>query len=278
MTGAVSETSPYMPQPADILRVEPLTATETLYALNLSNGRCLGAMPGQFVELSLLGIGEAPFSIASAPDRGSGFELVIRKVGNVTRAVHKLKAGDQVGIRGPFGNPFPIEEVRGKDILFAAGGLGLVPLRSFIQYVLRHRSDYGDVTILFGARTPAERLFVDELSQWAARPHTRFAETVDRPAPGWTGHVGVITTLFPGLVIDPKRTWCVVVGPPVMYKFVILEARAKGIPNDRIFLSLERHMKCGLGKCGHCQINHFYVCRDGPVFRYSDIVDLKEAL
>lgn len=278
MIPAISELSPYMPQWAEIASIEPLTATENLYALNLMSGKPLGHLPGQFVELSLMGIGEAPISVSSAPAANGIFELGIRKVGNVTSAVHKLRPGDRVGIRGPFGTHFPIEECRGKDLLFIAGGIGLVPLRSFIQFVLDHRSDYGAVTVLFGAKTPAERLFVNELDQWAGRSDIRYLETVDRPAPEWKGHVGVITTLFPEIVIDPKKTWCIVVGPPIMYKFTILEARAKGIPNNQIFLSLERHMKCGLGKCGHCQINNVYVCQDGPVFRYSDIVELKEAL
>ena len=189
-----------------------------------------------------------------------------------------LKAGDKVGVRGPFGTHFPVDEAKGKDILFVAGGIGLVPLRSFIQFVLDHRNDYGEVTILFGARNPSERLFLDELEQWATRGDIRYLDTVDRPDPNWNGHVGVITTLFPKIEVDPSRTYCIVVGPPVMYRFVILEAKARGIPDTQIFLSLERRMKCGVGKCGHCQINHLYVCQDGPVFKYSDIFYLKEAI
>jgi NAD(P)H-flavin reductase len=225
-----------------------------------------------------MGIGEAPISVSSPPRQNGAFELAIRKVGNLTNAVHLLKAGDKVGIRGPFGTHFPVEEAKGRDILIVAGGIGLVPLRSFIHFVLEHRNEYGEVTILFGARNPSERLFLNELEQWATRKDIKYLDTVDRPDPNWNGQVGVITTLFPEIDVDPSRTYCVVVGPPVMYRFVILEAKAKGIPDTQIFFSLERRMKCGVGKCGHCQINHLYVCQDGPVFRYADIFHLKEAL
>ena len=278
MSHAIAETSPYVPQWAEISRIEQLTATEKLFELSLLNGKPLGHKPGQFIELSLLGIGEAPISISSAPSEKNTFELAIRKVGNVTSAVQNIKPGDRVGIRGPFGTCFPVEECRGKNILFVAGGIGLVPTRAFIHYVLDHRNEYNDITILFGARNPGERLFLKELEAWRERPDVQYLESVDRPDPNWTGNVGVITTLFPKIQVDPAETYCIVVGPPVMYRFVILEARAKGIPDTQMFVSLERRMKCGLGKCGHCQINNLYVCQDGPVFRYSDISDLKEAL
>ncbi|UCF90845.1 MAG: FAD/NAD(P)-binding protein [Desulfobacterales bacterium] len=274
----LADISPYLPQWAEISRIQKLTESERLFEMHLADGEPLGHKPGQFIELSLLGIGEAPISISSPPGVENSFELAVRKVGNLTSAMHRLKVGDRVGIRGPFGTHFPVDETQGKDILFVAGGIGLVPLRSFIKFVLEHRRDYGEVTILFGARNPSEQLFLDELEDWRRRDDLRYLESVDRPDPNWTGHVGVITTLFPYIHVDPSKTYCVVVGPPVMYRFVIVEAKAKGIPDTHIFLSLERRMKCGLGKCGHCQINHLYVCQDGPVFRYSDIFDLEEAL
>jgi len=278
MKQTLPEVSPYIPIWAEISRIENLTASEKLFEIHLLNGASLGHMPGQFVELSVIGIGEAPISVSSAPREDSSFELAIRKVGNLTSAVHSLKVGDRVGIRGPFGTHFPVEETKGKDLLFVAGGIGLVPLRSFIHFVFEHRNEYGDVTILFGARNPSERLFLNELDQWKSREDIKYLDTVDRPDPNWKGHIGVITTLFPEIDIDPAKTYCIVVGPPVMYRFVILEAKAKGIRDRQIFLSLERRMKCGLGKCGHCQINHLYVCQDGPVFRYTDIFALEEAL
>ena len=272
------DVSPYLPSWAEISGIEKLTESEKLFELHLENGKPLGHKPGQFVEVSIMGVGEAPISISSPPGKKSSFELAIRNVGNVTTAMHRLKLGDKVGIRGPFGTHFPVEETKGKDVLFVAGGIGLVPLRSFIKFVLEHRPEYGKITVLFGARNPSEQLFLGELEQWKSRDDLSYLETVDRADPDWKGHVGVITTLFPKVQVDPSNTYCIVVGPPVMYRFVIMEAKAKGIPDTQIFLSLERRMKCGLGKCGHCQINHLYVCQDGPVFRYSDIFDVKEAL
>lgn len=278
MIHPVPEASPYLPGWAEISRIETLTESEKLFELHRLDGRPLDHQPGQFVELSVMGIGEAPISVSSPPSTGDSFELAIRRVGNVTSAAHRLNVGDRVGIRGPFGTHFPIEETKGKDLLFVAGGIGLVPLRSFIKYVLEHRSDYGDAILLFGARNPAERLFLSELRAWKQRTDLRCLETVDRPDAAWKGHVGVITALFPKIQADPAKVFCIAVGPPVMYRFVILEAKGKGIPDDRIFLSLERRMKCGLGKCGHCQIHHLFACQDGPVFRYSDISELREAL
>ncbi len=278
MKEEIREASPYLPRLAEITRIEELTASEKLFEIHLLSGEPLGHKPGQFVELSVVGVGEAPISISSAPGDNGAFELAIRKVGSLTTAIHNLGIGSKVGIRGPFGSHFPVEETKGKDILFVAGGIGLVPLRSFIHLTLNHREDYGEIIILFGARNPSERLFLDELEGWKSREDIRYLDTVDRGDPDWPGNVGVITTLFPKIHIDPSRTYCIVVGPPVMYRFVILEAKAKGVPDRQIFLSLERRMKCGVGKCGHCQINHLYVCQDGPVFRFTDISGVEEAL
>jgi len=196
----------------------------------------------------------------------------------VTGALHRMEAGATVGIRGPFGRGFPVDEIKGKDVLFVGGGIGLVPLRSLINYVLDNRQDYGRIIIFFGARSPKERLFTAELEQWKNRKDAEFFETVDRGDDSWNGNVGVITTLFPKVDIDPKNMYAVIVGPPIMYRFAILEALSKGITEDKIIVSLERRMKCGLGKCGHCQIQHLYCCKDGPVFKYSEIKGIKEAI
>ncbi len=276
-TEAVSN-SIYLPEPATVVKVEQMTDTEKLFELKLNSGRELGHQPGQFITISVMGIGEAPISVSSSPTKKGGFELVVRQVGRLTGALHRLTAGSHVGIRGPFGTNFPIEEAKGKDVLFVGGGIGLVPLRSFINHVLDHRDDYGRVMILFGSRNPAERLFRDELDEWAKRDDVEFLETVDRADDSWKGNVGVITTLFPKLEFEPDRTVCTIVGPPVMYKFVLLELDEQKVPHENMFLSLERRMKCGVGKCGHCQIQDLYACKDGPVFRYSDISDYREAI
>jgi len=269
----------YQPDIAQIVRIKRLTEREKLFELSFINGRKrLGHLPGQFVELSVFGVGEAPISVSSSPTRGNNFELVVRRVGNVTEALHRMKVGDKVGIRGPFGNHFPIEESEGKDLLFVAGGIGLVPLRSFIYYALDNRYKYGRMIIFFGCKTAEEQLFTDELKEWEKHKDVELVQTIDKPCPGWKGNVGVITTCFPKVEIDAEKTVCLIVGPPVMYKFCLMEAKSRGIPDDNIIFSLERRMKCGVGKCGHCQINGVYVCQDGPVFRYSQIRDLKEAI
>ncbi|OQA24151.1 MAG: Anaerobic sulfite reductase subunit B [Verrucomicrobia bacterium ADurb.Bin345] len=269
----------YLPEPADVLKASPMTALEMFFEFRLASGRELGHMPGQFVEVSIPGIGEAPISISSSPTQKGSFQMVVRKVGNVSGAMHALSAGRQVGIRGPFGTHFPVDgEMKGKDILFICGGIGLVPVRSAINYVLDHRDDYGHVTILFGTKTPADRLFTDEMQRWASAKDVTFMETVDRGDDAWKGNVGVITTLIPKVRLDPARTVAVVCGPPIMYKFVILELDKVGLKADRMYVSLERHMKCGVGKCGHCQVNGLYACQDGAVFKYSDIASVREAI
>ncbi|MBN1411568.1 MAG: FAD/NAD(P)-binding protein [Spirochaetales bacterium] len=269
----------YLPEPATLLEVKPFTEMETYYRIKLDSGRPLGHKPGQFAEISLAGIGEAPISISSSPVKTDHFEMVIRNVGNLTRALRTLKDGDRVGIRGPFGTSFPVNDVmKGKDLLYICGGMGLVPMRSVIQYTLDHRDDYGEITICYGTKSPSERLFTDELENWGKRKDIAFLETVDRGDDSWKGNVGVITKLMPGISIDPHKTVALVCGPPIMYKFVLLELRKMEMSNENIYMSLERHMKCGVGKCGHCQINGLYACQDGPVFKYSEIADVKEAI
>jgi NAD(P)H-flavin reductase len=269
----------YLPEPATITRMEPMTEHETFFHFRLDSGAELGHMPGQFAQISVPGIGEAPISVSSSPTCTGGFEMVVRNTGNVTAALHGMAVGDKIGVRGPFGTTFPVDgEMKGRDLVFICGGIGLVPVRSAINYVLENRADYGDVTILFGARSPAERLFVDELAAWNGSDGVTFVETVDRGGDDWEGHVGVITTIMPEVQFDPENTLAIVCGPPIMYKFVIMELYKNAMPAENIYVSLERHMKCGVGKCGHCQINGIYVCQDGPVFRYADVEDVREAI
>jgi sulfite reductase subunit B len=278
-TDVMEDDGLYLPTLARITSVRPMTNLEKLFNLELPEGVSLGHRPGQFVEVSILGVGEAPISISSSPSRSNGnFELCVRRVGDVTNAMHKLEAGAMVGIRGPFGRGFPYEKFRGKDVLFAPGGLGLAPLRSLINQVLDERPTFGRVIILYGARNPSEMLFKEELQEWAGRGDLELHVTVDRGDENWKGNVGVITTLFRKVSINPRNTVAITCGPPVMYRFVLMELLGKGISNGNVYLSLERHMKCGVGKCGHCQINNVYACQSGPVFPYSEIMGLEEAL
>lgn len=268
----------YEPEVARIAAVEDLTSTEKLFTVELPSRKDFSYKPGQFVEVSVFGVGEAPISISSAPMGEPRFELCVRKIGNVTNALHGRKVGDLIGIRGPFGRGFDLKDFRGKDVLFIAGGLGLAPLRSLIWSVLNSRKQFGQVFILYGARRPQELLFRRELEMWEKREDLRYLVTVDVADETWKGNVGVITTLIPQVDFNPKRTRAVIVGPPIMYRFVIKALKERGMPDENIWMSLERKMKCGLGKCGHCQMNHIYVCQDGPVFRYDEIREVQEAI
>ncbi|HVO40781.1 MAG TPA: FAD/NAD(P)-binding protein [Spirochaetia bacterium] len=270
----------YVPEIAELVRVEKMTALETLFEVRLPGGRDLGHQPGQFVQVSLFGIGEAPISISSSPLARGSFDLVVREVGNLTSALHRLNKGDRLGIRGPFGKGFDVEGLAGKDVIFVAGGIGLFPLRSLITTLIHQstREKFGRVIVLYGVKSPAEFTFNAERAAWEKRGDLEYHVTVDRATAGWTGHVGVITTLIPGLTLNLANTVAVICGPPVMYKFAILALRSKGLRDEQIFVSLERKMKCGVGKCGHCQINNVYVCQEGPVFNYGAIKDLKEAI
>ncbi len=266
--------------PATVTRIEKQTPKEKLFEITLDNGRDLGHKPGQFVEISILGIGEAPISITSSPTKKGSFEICVRAIGNVTNALHNMKIGDKIGIRGPFGNGFDTDFLRGKDLLFIGGGLGIVPLCSLINYVFDNRDDFGKTTILYGCKEPCELLYSVEVAQWRRRKDVQHYLTVDKCPDGecWEGNIGVLPTLIPNVHFDVKKTYAVVVGPPIMYRFVISSLKEKGVPDDHIILSLERHMKCGVGKCGHCQINRSYVCQDGPVFNYAELKDLPEAI
>ncbi|OQW94735.1 MAG: oxidoreductase [Verrucomicrobia bacterium A1] len=269
----------YLPEPATVVRSEAVTKMERFLEFKLDSGRPLGHMPGQFAEVSLPGIGEAPISISSAPAKDGSFQMVVRRAGNVSGAMHGLNPGDRVGIRGPFGTHFPVEDqMQGKNVLFVCGGIGLVPVRSAIQYVLERRKEYGHVMILVGMKTPADRLFVDELAVWRKARNVTLLQTVDRRDESWSGPEGVITTLMPLVKFDPANTVALICGPPIMYKFVIVELGKMKLADDRIYLSLERRMKCGVGKCGHCQVNGLYCCQDGPVFPFSDLNDVEEAI
>ena len=278
MERAVLLKSPYLNFEGKIMEVRMMTDEERYYKIMLKGGKLLDHEPGQFVMVAIPGVGEAPFSVSSSPSQVGYFELVIRKVGMFTSAMHKLEEGDVVGIRGPLGNGFPIHILEGNDLIFVAGGLGIIPLRSIINYVVDNRRDFGKVSILLGCRSPNNMLFKEELYVWNKRMDVNFNCTVDKADPDWKGNVGLITSLIPGVNLDSNKTYAVVVGPPIMYKFVLNELLKKNIPESQIYVSFERHMKCGIGHCGHCQIGGVYCCKNGPVFLYSKIKNNIEAL
>jgi len=267
----------YLPEPASINECQMLNNTEMYLHLELDSGKELGHMPGQFVEVSVAGVGEAPLTVSSSPTQ-EGFELVVRNAGRVTGAMHRMCPGDKLGIRGPFGSIYPVEELKGRDLVFICGGIGLVPQRSFINYVLDNRADYGRVVILQGTRCYEDRLFTDEIAEWSVRDDVQLMETIDIASAQWDGNVGVVTTLIPKIDLDLTTAGLLVCGPPIMYKFVLMTLMEYNVPFSNVFVNLERRMKCGVGKCGHCQINDIYVCRSGPVFRYSDLTNVPEAI
>ena len=274
----------HIPRSATIKRIERLTSRETLFEIELDDKKSLGHNPGQFVEVSVLGVGEAPISVSSPPTEKPTFQIVVRKVGNVTSKLFTMKTGDKIGIRGPFGNGFDVKAMENKNIIFVCAGLGVAPLRSLYLYVTdkKNRNKFKNIKILYGCKEPNEAMFLDEFKSLENLDDYECKLTVDTCPEGecWDGEIGLITTLFPKINLDKaasQDTMAVVVGPPVVYKFVIESLKTMGFPDENIYVSLERHMKCGVGKCGHCQINGIYVCKEGPVFQYSQIKNLPEA-
>jgi NAD(P)H-flavin reductase len=235
--------------------------------------------PGQFAQVSLFGVGEFPASLPPSPTEGENF-FTIRQVGSCTAALHRLEPGDEFAVRGPYGNGFPMEAYYGRNLVFVAGGIGLIPLRSCIVYALAHREKYGSIQIFYGSRSPRDLMYVPNLRAWEASAGVECYLTVDKGTDGWTGNVGVVGTLFkkPGVRIPVENTTAFVCGPPVMFRFVIKDLLAVGFEGRNIVSTLERYMKCGVGKCGHCCIGMAYVCVDGPVFTYEQILKLGEGI
>jgi NAD(P)H-flavin reductase len=232
---------------------------------------------GQFIMCTVFGAGEFAVSLPPSPENDR-FHLTVRKVGSVTNALHDLNVGDKVGIRGPFGNGFPFEEIKGKNIVYVAGGIGLIPLRSSIVHVLQHKQEFGRVIVLHGARTPDDLMYKENLKEWQAFPGFETYITVDVATPGWTGEVGFVHTLFDKVNLPIENTVAFVCGPPVMFNTVIGELMKRGLRDDCIISTLERHMKCGIGKCQHCAIGRTLVCTDGPVYTYRQIKTLGETI
>jgi NAD(P)H-flavin reductase len=230
--------------------------------------------PGQFNMLTVFGVGEAAISVSGDPAESGRLVHTIRAVGAVSSALTRLDAGDLLGLRGPFGIGWPMAEAAGRDVIIVAGGLGLAPLRPVLYKLFAERARYGKITLLFGARSPAEILFRHEIESWRGRLDVGMEVTVDYANSDWRGHVGVVTTLIKRADFDPLRTVAMVCGPEVMMRFAIAALREAGVGDDAIWLSMERNMKCAVAFCGHCQFGTVFVCRDGPVFRYDRIREL----
>lgn len=264
----------YLPQPAIIESIRRESFDTKTFKVGFEDkltAENFNHKPGQFAQVSLLGVGEAPISIASSPDKKGCLEFTIRALGKLTQKIHGLNQGDKIYIRGPYGNSFPVEEVKGKDLYFIAGGVGLAPLRSLIESVFARRPEFGKIKILYGAKTPDELCFKDELKAYGTISDTEVLLTVDYPDKNWKQNIGVVTTLWDKTDMNMPSATAYVCGPPIMIKFVIERLLACGFKEEGIYVTLERYMKCGIGKCGHCNIAGKFVCTDGPVFSYAQI-------
>jgi NAD(P)H-flavin reductase len=275
--------NPFLPEPARIVRMYPLTHDVKFFQVRIADmdkALSFRYRAGQFAMVSVLGAGEAPFCISSTPSRPGLLEFCIRQAGTVTNALFRLKENDLIGLRGPYGNGFPVEKMKGKDVLIVMGGLGTAPLRSVLLYCLDNRDQFNRVILLHGAKRPAEMIFREEFMDLKKRDDLECLLTVDEDDSGkWKENTGVVTTLFPLIdYIVPENTFSLVCGPPIMYKFVLKELIRLNIPKDQILMTLERRMKCGVGKCGHCAIDYIYTCLDGPVFTYWDVIHMRELI
>jgi NAD(P)H-flavin reductase len=272
-TAGISD--PMVPEPYRIRRVRRETYdTFTLELEPARGGDAVRFAPGQSTMLYVFGVGEVPISICGDPARRDLLVQTVRAVGTVTRALTACKRGDLVGVRGPFGSTWPVEEAVGHDVLIIPGGIGLPPLRPAIYRLLAERGRYGNISLLYGARTPDDLVYRREVERWRGRLDFDVAVTVDRATAEWRGNVGVVTTLITRARFDPARTVAMICGPEVMMRFAALELQDRGVPPSQIYVSMERNMKCFIGFCGHCQFGPTFVCRDGPVFPFDRLAGL----
>lgn len=273
--------NPYLPIPMVVKKSEIETSDRMLRTIELrfvrdEDEKAFDFIPGQFCELSIFGKGEAPFGIASSPTEKGSLKFTINKAGMVTTALHQVEEGMELGIRGPFGNGYPIHLFEGKNVLVIGGGFAFTTLRSLIIYLLHpeNRSRVKEITVIYGARLPGLLLYKEELAEWTRRNDITLVSTVDAGEKDWKGTVGLVPNVLENVAPSSENTYAVICGPPVMIKFTFPKLEALRFPDERIYTSLEKRMKCGIGKCGRCNIGHLYVCKDGPVFSYEQLAKL----
>ena len=266
--------NPYRPYLGTTVGVRDLATDIRMFQVELNDPEereSFAYRPGQFALVSAFGVGEAPFCLTSTPARGPALEFAVNRVGTVTSALHRLGEGDVVGVRGPFGNWFPLDDVKGKNVILLGGGIGGAPLRPVIHSVLDNRAEYGDVQILWAAREPSLLIFTEEFDDWQAAPDTEVHVTVDEGDEAWTGNVGLITELLEQVAPSPENAVTITCGPPVMIKFTLLTLERLGFTPEQMIVTLEAKMTCGMGKCGRCNLGEKFVCIDGPVFSYAEL-------
>jgi len=273
--------NPMRPYLATLVGVRDLADGIRLFQIELNDAagreQFSGYRPGQFAFLSAFGVGEAPFGIASVPGRSQALEFAVMAIGTVTAALHRMEPGEAVGVRGPLGNSFPLDEFEGRNVVVLGGGIGGAPLRPVIQTILDNRDDYGHLDILWAARQPSLLVFTDEYDEWRAAPDTALHLTVDEADGNWPGNVGLITKLLEKVAPSPENAVAVICGPPIMIKFTALTLGNLGFAPEQMVMTLEAKMKCGIGKCGRCNMGEKYVCIHGPVFAYSEVSGFLES-
>lgn len=270
----MSAENPFLPHLATLKSATDLTPDIKLFNLEINDPEVRGQFvykPGQFAFLSAFGVGEAPFGLTSVSYRDAGLEFAVRRVGTVTGALHELEPGAPLGVRGPLGNFFPLEEYRGKNIYIIGGGIGMAPLRPVITTILDHRKEYADLLVINGARSPRDLVFAAEFDTWAVSPRTRIELTVDRGDENWQGRVALVPAVVAELKLSSQDAVAITCGPPIMIRFVLVELKKLGFANNQIVTTLEGKMKCGLGKCARCNLGDKYICVDGPVFTFEQI-------
>jgi NAD(P)H-flavin reductase len=263
--------SELVPRPATVLSVIQESADVKSFELQFVDGSPLASLPGQFVEVSVQGYGEATFAVSRLSADRQRFTVSVKRMGHLTRMLHRLAAGETVGARGPYGRPFPVADWSGRHVCIIGGGIGLAPLRPVVDWVLQHRADYTGLEVLFGARTPADMLFKDDLAAWAKDASVKLHTTIDYPAEGWTGRVGFVPVVAKDLGVKADGRVAVVCGPPIMIKLTAAALKELGWPEASIYTTLEAKMQCGIGQCGRCNIGDKLICQDGPVFSIAEI-------
>jgi len=274
-------TQPLRPEPATILNVVIETPNIKTMRVAFDSSAVVDAFsfqPGQIGQLSVLGAGESTFAISSSPGRCESFEFSVMKTGVVTRAIHELTPGDRLAIRAPLGCAFPTDDWKGKNIVLVAGGIGMAPLRSLLFYLLDRRADYGDLTLVYGARSPDDLCYQTDRSDWAGRPDLDFTATIDAFCSNWDGCVGLVPSVLEEKAPSPDDTVAVTCGPPIMIRFTLESLKKMGFREEQIYTTLERRMKCGIGICGRCNLGPKYVCLDGPVFSLEELNRLPDEM
>ena len=264
----------YTPQKVTVTKV--IQETSTIKTLVFKPQEPFSFATGQFVELTYPGKGEAPFTPSSDPRRKDEFEVTIMKVGRITELFHKAQPGEILGLRGPLGNGYPVDEFAGKELLVVGGGVGLAPLRSLIYTLFSRIEDFKKIVICYGARTPSDIVYKNQVQDFGKPKNVELRLTVDAGDSSWPGHVGLVTTILDNLSLKTKEATGIVCGPPIMMKFATLKLKELGLEDKNIYLSMEKNMSCGLGKCGHCRLGKYYICKDGPVFTFDKIKDIED--